>query len=126
MPNLVQHIARKIKDLRESKGLTQTALSRELGVTANTISRWESGTYKPKLEDLEKLARFFEEPIWVLFPVDAQPPTEAHRALLSATADLPAEDIAELERYADFVRARKKLRAARTPRSTNKGDKRLP
>ena len=31
--------------------------------TANTISRWETATYKPSISDLERLAQFFGVPI---------------------------------------------------------------
>lgn len=113
MTNAVKHISHKIKELREAMDWSQTDLAKKLDVTPNTVSRWESGTYKPRIEDLERLARAFKKPIWVFFPSDVLPPTEAQKALLSATGDLPEEDLQELVRYADFVRARKGLRRRR-------------
>lgn len=109
MTSVTEHLSRKIRDLREGKGWTQAKLAGKVGVTANTVSRWESGTYKPKLDDLERLSREFGKPIWAFLPSELAPPTEAHRALLSATGDLPEEDLEELARYAEFVRARKAL-----------------
>lgn len=100
------HIAQKIRELREACRISQTDLAGMLGVTPNTVSRWESGTYKPKIEDLERIARAFDKPIWALLPGDAGPRNEAQQILLSKTGDLPPEDIDELVRYADFVRAR--------------------
>ncbi len=111
MTEAIKHISRKIKELREAAAMSQTALAKLVDVTPNTVSRWENGTYKPKIEDLERLARALKQPIWVFFPSEVEPPTEAQRALLSATGDLPAEDLEELTRYADFVRARKQYRA---------------
>jgi transcriptional regulator with XRE-family HTH domain len=113
MTQAIKHIARKIKELRKAAGMNQTGLAKLIAVTPNTISRWENGTYKPKIDDLERLARVLNQPIWVFLPSDVEPPTEAQRALLSATGDLPAEDLAELARYADFVRARKEYRRAK-------------
>jgi len=47
----------RIKSLRESKGLTQLYLATVIGVTTDTISRWENKKYPSiKLENAEKLA----------------------------------------------------------------------
>ena len=51
----------KIRSLRESKGLTQLYLSTVVGVTTDTISRWENKRYPSiKLENAEKLALALE------------------------------------------------------------------
>lgn len=114
MSKLLDHIANKIRELRVAAEMTQADLASKVGVTQNTLSRWENGEYKPKIDELEKLARAFQKPIRVFFPPDPDidASNAARRALLSATGDLPPEDIEELQRYADFVRARKKLRKA--------------
>ncbi|MCH8262508.1 MAG: helix-turn-helix transcriptional regulator, partial [Proteobacteria bacterium] len=97
MPSAVyEYIGEKINAYRTQRGLTQEALADAIGVTANTISRWETATYKVTVEDLEKLSRLFEIPIWSFLPSDIQAPTEQLQALLSATGDLPEEDLIEL------------------------------
>lgn len=51
----------KIRRLREKKGLTQLYLSTVVGVTTDTISRWENRRYQSvKLENAEKLAQALE------------------------------------------------------------------
>ena len=50
MANLYEQIGQTIRQLRGS--LSQEALAAKLGVAANTVSRWETGTYKPTPEDL--------------------------------------------------------------------------
>lgn len=51
----------KIKQLREQKKLTQLYLSTVVGVTTDTISRWENKRYQSiKLENAEKLAQALE------------------------------------------------------------------
>lgn len=45
----------EIKDLRKKLGLSQEAFAHVLGVTFQTINRWERGTYKPSRLALEKL-----------------------------------------------------------------------
>lgn len=108
--NLFEYVGGRIRDLRgsygEGQGISQEALAKEIGVAANTISRWETATYKPNLEDLEKLARFFNLSILQFFPPENTKTDEPVTALLRAARQLPAEDIEELRRYAEWRRAR--------------------
>jgi transcriptional regulator with XRE-family HTH domain len=48
-----------IKDLRRKQKYTQEQLAAYLGVTAQAISRWESGACYPDMESLPRLAAFF-------------------------------------------------------------------
>ncbi len=60
--DIYKQIGDKIRELRSSlkgKGISQEDLARAMNTTANTISRWETATYRPTIEDLERLARFF-------------------------------------------------------------------
>lgn len=41
---------------RKAKGLTQDDLAKIVGCTQKDISRWESGVYKPNIENFQKLA----------------------------------------------------------------------
>ena len=107
--DLYQHIGSKIRTFRGDHKMKQEVLAKRMKTTANTISRWETGVYQPTIGDLEQLARIFGKPVWAFLPAELQPPTEAHQALLSATGDLPTEDLEELRRYADFIRAGKTL-----------------
>jgi transcriptional regulator with XRE-family HTH domain len=110
MSDIYASIGRKIRELRDAyggKGISQEDLALKLDTTANTVSRWETATYKPSIGELERIARFFGVPISVFFP-NLQPSPEL-QALLSATGDLAPEDIEELTRYAQFRKARKEL-----------------
>jgi transcriptional regulator with XRE-family HTH domain len=118
MPSLYEHIGQKIRDLRTAypKGvLSQEALAAKLKIAANTVSRWETGKYKPTPADLDELARFFAVPITVFFPDLA---TEDARvtALTSATGGLADKDFEEVIRYAEFRKARRALEAAKSKR----------
>jgi transcriptional regulator with XRE-family HTH domain len=108
--NLLQYIAGRIRDLRTNfgggEGISQEVLAKNLKVTANTISRWETGTYRPTIEDLEKLARFFGVSILEFFPPDETPHDDRVAALLRAAKQLSDSDLEELHRYAEFRRAR--------------------
>lgn len=114
--DLYVFIGTKIRDLR-GKTVTQEQLAETLGVAPNTISRWETAVYRPSPAELDRLARFFQVGVWSFFPAPESPDTEAQRALLSATGDLPKEDLEELQRYADFIRLRKSLPKGNTRRT---------
>ncbi len=68
---LIEHVGQRIKEFRTAygeRGISQEALASKMGVATNTISRWETATVKPTIEDLEKLARFFGKSIEEFFP----------------------------------------------------------
>lgn len=63
-PPMVRVDGGKIRQLREARGLTQLYLSTVVGVTTDTISRWENKRYQSiKLENGEKLAQALEVPL---------------------------------------------------------------
>lgn len=119
MANLYEQIGQKIRELRISypKGsLSQDALALKLNVAANTVSRWETGTYKPTPEDLDKLARFFEVSIATFFP-GLHTDSARVTALTSATGGLSDKDFDEVVRYAEFRKARRAMEKAKRSRT---------
>lgn len=109
--NIYKQIGEKIRELRtrttlKGKSISQEDLARAMKTTANTVSRWETATYKPSISDLEQLARFFGVPVTIFFP-ELQP-TPRMNVLLSATGDLDDDDLEEVVMYAQFRRARQK------------------
>ena len=113
MADIYEPIGGKIRKLRttlKGKGISQEELAQAVKTTADTLSRWETATYKPSIADLEVLARFFGVPIAVFFP-GAQPASRAN-VLISATADLDERDLEEVTLYARFRRAQRAKRKA--------------
>jgi transcriptional regulator with XRE-family HTH domain len=103
-------IGEKIRDLRTSfggRGISQAELARRIHTTANTVSRWETGLYKPSITDLEALIHFFGVSISQIFP-DPKPPSQLS-ALLSAVEGLKGADVEEVILYARIRRAMKEL-----------------
>ncbi|NLP27155.1 MAG: helix-turn-helix domain-containing protein [Clostridiales bacterium] len=49
-------IGSRVRDLRDSQGLTQEALAAKLGVARATLASWETGRRSPDAETLKKLA----------------------------------------------------------------------
>ena len=127
--DLLDHVAARIKDLRvnynSGEGLSQEALAAHLKVASNTISRWETGTYRPSLKDLEKISRFFGVSMMSFFPEDMVDDNEDEnlKALLRTARQLHPADVEELRKYAEFRRARGIYQGKTRPRPGRKGAK---
>ena len=106
-----EYVAGRIRELRNDygkEGLSQEALAKMVGVATNTISRWETATYEPTLDDLEKLSRVLGVSILEFFPKVGRENEREQKvdALLRATDGLHATDLDELRSWAEFRRAR--------------------
>ena len=53
-------IGEKLKELRHQHGITQDRLAEVLGVSSQSVSRWELGTCYPDLELLPVMANYFD------------------------------------------------------------------
>ena len=127
--DLLDHVAAKIRDLRinynSGEGLSQEALATHLKVAPNTISRWETGTYRPSLKDVEKIARFFGVSVMSFLPQDmvGEEEDENLKALLRTARQLHPADVEELRRYAEFRKARAIYQGKGRPQPGRKGGK---
>ena len=127
--DLVAHIAAKIRDLRvnynHGEGLSQEILAGHLNVAANTISRWETGTYCPSVKDVERIARFFGVSMTTFIPPDMihEEENENLNALLRTARQLHPADLEELQKYAEFRRARGIYQGKTRPKAGRKGGK---
>ena len=74
-----QRIAAK----RKERELSQESLGAELGVSRQTVYKWESDTSLPEIEKLVALSRLFHLPVGVLLGVEeaaaAEPPRPVPR-----------------------------------------------
>ena len=52
-------LGQKIKELRNSNGMTQKELSEKLNVTAQAVSRWESDEVEPSVGTIKQMATIF-------------------------------------------------------------------
>ena len=127
--DLLDHVAAKIRDLRVSynsgEGLSQESLAIRLKVAPNTISRWETGTYRPSLKDLERVSRFFGVSMMSFFPPELvdEEEDENLKALLRTARQLHPADLEELRKYAEFRRARGIYQGKTRPKPGRKGGK---
>ena len=49
----------RLKELRKKKGISQLRLATDLNTTQNTISRYETGEREPGVDELIKIADYF-------------------------------------------------------------------
>jgi len=127
--DLLDHVAAKIRDLRvnynSGEGLSQESLAAHLKVSPNTISRWETGTYRPSLKDLERIARFFGVSMMSFLPDEMidEDEDESLKALLRTARQLHPADVEELRRYAEFRKARTIYQGNGRPQPGRRGGK---
>src|SRR5712664_2377108 len=67
-------IGNRLKELRESKQLSQGDIEKRTGLLRCYISRVENGHTVPAIETLEKFARALEVPLYQLFYDGEEPP----------------------------------------------------
>ncbi len=90
-------IGTKIAENRKKMGMTQEALSQQLGVTNQAVSKWESEQSCPDIQLLPQIADIFGISIDELFDREPKQIPEAQRAEESKQeAQAPKEERAEL------------------------------
>ncbi len=68
-------IGKKLLSLRQEKGISQEALGRELNVSRQTVSKWESDLSLPDMKMMITISKFYEISITQLLDLDDE--TEA-------------------------------------------------
>lgn len=54
---------KKFEALLEDRQVTANKVANDTGIATSTLSEWKKGTYKPKVEKLLVLARYFNVPL---------------------------------------------------------------
>ena len=69
-------IGENIQYLRKKRGLTQEALAEQVGVSRQTVAKWEAGESAPDLDAAGKLSQVFDVSLddLVAMPGDVPPP----------------------------------------------------
>lgn len=85
----------RLRSLRESKGLTQSALGEILNVSKQTISNYENGVSSPDQDSLSRLADYFNVSTDYLLGRTDDPRTLRDRLAEAAKADPELNDFWE-------------------------------
>lgn len=66
----------RIKELRTKKNISQAQLASDTGISQQSLSFYEKGSRKPKIEALQKLADYFGVSVGYLQGIEEQPTTD--------------------------------------------------
>lgn len=116
MPKIVQTtepFGKRLRELRQAKGLSQMELAAALGVTQVAISHYELGLKKPPFKNLCKLSELLDVAIDDLIhspaestPRAASPNNRRLQKKLRALDQLPARDQRAVANYIDALLVR--------------------
>jgi len=100
----------RLREAREYLGFSQEEVAAYLDVSRSALSNIESGQRKVDALELKKLASLYKRPVSYFTGEEAEGPSygEDIAHLARKASELSADDRAELGRFADFLRARKK------------------
>ena len=89
----------RLKNLRKSRGITQSELAETLEVTQQTVGFWENGSSIPSVETVIKAAKYFGVTIDYLLCVDNRPMIDA--------SGLKEHDICAVQTIIAYIRKSK-------------------
>lgn len=95
-------IGKRIEQVREEKGLTQSALAREMGVSQSAVSQIEAGERNPSYEMLRQIAAALKVsvPHLVGAPVEKlNPEEETHFRQYRGLSEEAREELREFAAY---------------------------
>ena len=75
-------LGKKIRELRRARGVTQEQLADALGISFQSVSKWETGIALPDVAMTPAIARYFGVTMDVLFDFDLRAQEEKARAIL--------------------------------------------
>ncbi|WP_066685178.1 helix-turn-helix transcriptional regulator [Christensenella intestinihominis] len=90
----------RIKELRTGKGMKQTDLARQLGVTQGALSGWENENYEPDIKALKKMSEIFGVSVDYILCLTDEPASGngADETLVALSAPKGYERLTEDER----------------------------
>lgn len=89
-------IADRIKFLREQQKMTQTALSKRLGITRSSVNAWEIGISVPSTQYIVELAAIFHVSTDYLLGVSD--------TVTLPVSDLSEQDVQMVYQLLDYIR----------------------
>ena len=109
-----EYFGKNVKALRMSKNLTQEQFADQLGVSFQSVSRWENCITYPDVEMIPIIARYFGVSTDFLFGVPEEEKSEKFKDLLRELCELPESGS---ERAIEIIRL---IRGYYNVRSTTK------
>ena len=82
----------QLKELRAARGMTQETVAEELGVSSQTVSKWERGLLSPDISLLPKIAILYQCSIDSLFQMNAVRGIEHRKEFEARILELSAQE----------------------------------
>ncbi|MBQ9795612.1 MAG: helix-turn-helix transcriptional regulator [Clostridia bacterium] len=97
---------KKLKELRNKIGLTQSEVATKIGIAQTTYSHYETNSSEPDIKTLIKLANFYKLPIDALVErnfhnIDFSKFTDTHYELTEKVSNLSEAECVKLLGYID-------------------------
>lgn len=103
----------RLKELRESKGLSQKDLAQAFGLSQSTVGNWESGSREPNFKTIKELADFFDVSTDFLLGIANEPKSLDEQleginfALWGEVQDLTDGQKRDVINFVQFIKSRK-------------------
>lgn len=82
----------QLKELRAARGMTQETVAEELGVSSQTVSKWERGLLSPDISLLPKIAILYQCSLDSLFQMNAVRGIEHRKEFEARILELSAQE----------------------------------
>lgn len=89
----------RIKEVRESKGLSQTIVAEKLGVSKQSVANWENGNVMPSIDMLIKISRYFNVSSDYLLGME-------NKKIINVS-DLTLEEVSHIQAIVDDIKSKK-------------------
>ncbi len=100
-------LGKRLKTLREEKGITQQQLATVINLSQQTIGHYEVGRAKPDVDTLDRLADYFNVSVdYLLGKTNIRTPIVTIAAHHDGD-DFTEEELEAIEEFKEFVRSRR-------------------
>lgn len=99
------YLGENIKNLRKTKGLTQEEFANSIGVSFQTVSKWERGDSYPDITILPIISEYFETTVDALLGIDKSKREQKANEYIKMYSDLRLKERKfDLEEFEKAVR----------------------
>lgn len=115
-PDVTQEqLSARLRETREYLGLSQQFVSGQTGIPRSAVSDIERGVRRVDSLELQRLAKLYRYPVAYFLGVAPAEESDALAALRAATEDLDDQDMAEVVRFASYLRTFGRAETRRRP-----------
>ena len=116
------NLGERLLYLRKNKGITQENLAKELGITNQAVSKWESGQCCPDIDLIPEIARFYSISVGELLGVDETDTEDDLIVHIKNELDKKKDS----DKYGEILKIAKALHAVMCVEESKKGASGLP